>query len=372
MPGEGFVTREAFGIFTRNLNRRIGALEAQRGGAGGGGGAGSMVDRFIFLKDVPSSYSAFALRHVRVNTGETGLEFAEKITISNQAPSSGNNGDIWLQHDVSGGYSAHALLSTIHSDTLAASVVAGDLIYGNATPKWARLAKGTDGNFLKMVSGYPAWAVHGLSYSDVGAAASGHNHSGVYEPVIAGGTSAQYYRGDKSWQTLNQAAIAGLLATDHPTFDYADFGTKVAKTTTKCAALYLSATMSDLTDVTPTLVTLDTEGDDPGSNFNTGTHLFTCPVAGYYLVTGIVAYIGVIADKEYRAAVYLNGSNAGSSIFHSSSTNGVYVPISIILKCAVNDTIGLYAYVNCGANTVDVYGGVAARTHMEIHLLSLT
>jgi len=52
----------------------------------------------------------------------------------------------------------HNLLSATHPDTLADSVVAGDLVIGNATPKWARLAKGTDGQFLKLVSGLPAWA----------------------------------------------------------------------------------------------------------------------------------------------------------------------------------------------------------------------
>jgi len=34
-----------------------------------------------------------------------------------------------------------------------------------------------------------------------------HTHSGVYEPVIAAGTTAQYWRGDKSWQTLNTTAV---------------------------------------------------------------------------------------------------------------------------------------------------------------------
>ena len=34
-----------------------------------------------------------------------------------------------------------------------------------------------------------------------------HNHNGVYEPVLSVGTTAQYYRGDKSWQTLNTAAV---------------------------------------------------------------------------------------------------------------------------------------------------------------------
>lgn len=39
-----------------------------------------------------------------------------------------------------------------------------------------------------------------------------------YEAPISAGTTAQYWRGDKSWQTLNQAAIAGLASTDTPTF----------------------------------------------------------------------------------------------------------------------------------------------------------
>jgi hypothetical protein len=39
-----------------------------------------------------------------------------------------------------------------------------------------------------------------------------------YEPTVTGGTAAQYWRGDKSWQTLNQAAVSGLTVTDSPTF----------------------------------------------------------------------------------------------------------------------------------------------------------
>jgi len=36
---------------------------------------------------------------------------------------------------------AHNVLSATHGDTLADSVVRGDILYGNSTPKWARLAK---------------------------------------------------------------------------------------------------------------------------------------------------------------------------------------------------------------------------------------
>jgi hypothetical protein len=57
-----------------------------------------------------------------------------------------------------GAATAHDLLSATHLDTLTASVVAGDLIFGNAAPLWARLGKGTDSQVLTMVAGFPAWA----------------------------------------------------------------------------------------------------------------------------------------------------------------------------------------------------------------------
>ncbi len=40
----------------------------------------------------------------------------------------------------------------------ALSGVAGDIIYASGTDAWARLAKGTNGEFLKLASGIPAWA----------------------------------------------------------------------------------------------------------------------------------------------------------------------------------------------------------------------
>lgn len=44
---------------------------------------------------------------------------------------------------------AHNLLSATHGDTLADNVVRGDILIGNATPKWARLAKGAEGSFVR-------------------------------------------------------------------------------------------------------------------------------------------------------------------------------------------------------------------------------
>ena len=53
---------------------------------------------------------------------------------------------------------AHNLLSASHSDTLSQALIAGDIIIANATPKWSRLAKGTNGQVLKLVAGSPAWS----------------------------------------------------------------------------------------------------------------------------------------------------------------------------------------------------------------------
>ena len=63
----------------------------------------------------------------------------------------------------------HTILSATHSDTLADSIVAGDTLYGNSTPKLARLAKDSDGKFLKMVGGYPAWGDWGWNDGFAGA-----------------------------------------------------------------------------------------------------------------------------------------------------------------------------------------------------------
>lgn len=65
---------------------------------------------------------------------------------------------------------AHNLLATTHGDTLADTVIAGDLLIGNATPKWARLAAGAQYYVLGMGASLPAWAL--LTNNNVDAAAA--------------------------------------------------------------------------------------------------------------------------------------------------------------------------------------------------------
>jgi hypothetical protein len=74
----------------------------------------------------------------------------------------------------------------------------------------------THANLTTTAHGLGASAFHADSYF----ALAGHNHSGVYELVITAGTSAQYWRGDKSWQafptTMTPSAHNLIDTTNHP------------------------------------------------------------------------------------------------------------------------------------------------------------
>lgn len=90
----------------------------------------------------------------------------------------GGANPVWAE--VVGG-SNHDILSATHSDALAASVVLGDVIHGNATPKWARLAGQitTTKKFLSQtgtgaVSAVPSWET--IADGDVPATHSGSAH----------------------------------------------------------------------------------------------------------------------------------------------------------------------------------------------------
>jgi hypothetical protein len=150
-------------------------------------------------------------------------------------------------------------------------------------------------------------------------------------------------------------------------------GTDPVKTNNFCS-VYLGTDQLNLVDATPTLVSLDTEiaGGDPGAAFAVGTYLYTAPVAGRYLVTAAIRFWHIVADKDYGACIYVNGANAFTNFAHSSSAAGLdqlSVPIVAILNLTAGQTVGLWAYVNAGVGTVDVYSG-ATRTFMQIHFLS--
>lgn len=71
---------------------------------------------------------------------------------------------------VGGVTNPHNLLSTTHSDTLAAAVVRGDVIIGNATPAWSRLAVGSAGNMLRSNGTDVSWGTDASALTNIPAA----------------------------------------------------------------------------------------------------------------------------------------------------------------------------------------------------------
>lgn len=137
----------------------------------GGGGGGT----FITLSDCPASYATHGGEFVKVNAGENALEFVASSVAGHGLVSASHtdvtvsapNDDDILRYDTASGKwvcealpaaANHALLSATHSDTLADTVVRGDILVGNSTPKWARLAKGTATYALIMGADEPGWA----------------------------------------------------------------------------------------------------------------------------------------------------------------------------------------------------------------------
>lgn len=71
------------------------------------------------------------------------------------------------------------------AEIAALSNVAGDILYTDATPAWARLAKGTDGHVLKLASGLPTWAAEsgGAGGGFTSVALQVFTSSGTYTPT---------------------------------------------------------------------------------------------------------------------------------------------------------------------------------------------
>jgi hypothetical protein len=104
---------------------------------------------------------------------------------------SGGNG--WdLVGDGGGGGSSHAILSATHTDTDAATAVLGDLISGNATPHWQRVAGNTTATkkYLNQtgngsISAVPVWDV----IADADLPSSIARDSEISLANLAGGTA---------------------------------------------------------------------------------------------------------------------------------------------------------------------------------------
>src|SRR5207249_3834521 len=115
-----------------------------------------------------------------------------------------SNGNI---KQVTGGATAHNLLSTTHADASAGTVARGDVITGQgATPTWSRLALGASGRYLRSDGTDAGWSA--IQASDVPNPAG--DVQGTYAATIVKQAS----------QDFSLAGIyTGVLTGDQQNFD---------------------------------------------------------------------------------------------------------------------------------------------------------
>lgn len=137
----------------------------------------------------------------------------------------------------------------------------------------------------------------------------------------------------------------------------------------KCR-VYLGTMQEDLVDDTVTLLNLDTENYDVGSNFNTTTHKFVTPIPGKYKIIGqiYVESVSAITDSKYICYIYNGAASMASSGVHSSSVKSLTALIVGEFPLAIDDEITLCALAQCGAATTNIDDGTD-RTWVFIKLV---
>jgi len=230
---------------------------------------------------------------------------------------------------------AHALLSTMHSDTLAAAVVRGDLIIGNSTPRWARLPIGVATRVLKSDGVDPSWSQ--VDHTELIGVTPDQHHArlhSLWSPLDHAGsiTDAQHgirtllnahAHGDLSGVTSNQHH-AQLHKDTHKTgggdaFVLADLLDAVARVKVRwntggvdvgarrrlnfINGAYISLTIADDPANEEVDVTVDGITDNPAEGRPSAVAVTSYVIPGVELVS--VGTTGVVSDRVYYEPFYV-------------------------------------------------------------------
>jgi hypothetical protein len=113
----------------------------------------------------------------------------------------------------------------------------------------------------------------------------------------------------------------------------------------------------------------DTELFDTGSNYDTSTHQFTAPVAGFYHFTA-VALIPAYANSAIALRIYQNSTQQlyDQRICGTSGTI-IHCSVTGLLQLSANDTVHVTGVSSSSNTGVDGGQGI---TYFQGHLVSLT
>lgn len=120
---------------------------------GSGGGAGDVVGPAVAVNDNFCAFDGITGKLIKDSgvTTSTFLQAANNLSdLSNDTTARQNLG-------VEIGVDVEAWSANL-DEFSALTAVAGDIIYGNVTPEWTKLAKGSDGEVLTLAGGFPSWA----------------------------------------------------------------------------------------------------------------------------------------------------------------------------------------------------------------------
>jgi hypothetical protein len=241
------------------------------------------------------------------------------------------------------------------SATYPNTVAQGDVIYGSATNVISSLAKDTNATrYLSNTgaSNSPAWAQVALTTGV----------SGIL-PIANGGTNAS------SMATSNGIVKydGTRLVTSTANIDSSNRYINAAQPASQG---YVFSTLTDATgDGTEFTVTYGQEAYDQTTNLNAGTGVFTCPIAGFYLVNFQVC-LGDIGAAHTSGSLILDLASGFGSVsevftfnpFIISISGQATVNINSVFKMQASGTITGKISVTGGTKTVDVLGIVGGRS----------
>ena len=174
----------------------------------------------------------------------------------------------------------------------------------------------TTGHFLKATSATTfGFAAHGLTYTDVGAAASGHNHSGVYEPANANIQSHISSTSNPHSVTKSQVGLGSVENTALSTWT----GSTNITTLGTIATGVWNGTAIGYTKGGTGLTTLGTAGQSIRVNSGATGYEFYTPSTG----GGSTKYVGTITSATtgtITAATHGCGTSPMVQVYETIST----------------------------------------------------
>ena len=226
---------------------------------------------------------------------------------------------------------SHDLLSATHPDTLVGTVVRGDLVYGNATPKWGRLARGTANYMVSNDGTDVTWSNNGSQLINLNATnlSTGDTPIGRYTTLLAAANT--WSNTSQTWARAQQNTYGWAFSTNGATTvpanaansgwikqsgSYLGIGTDYWMTTDHCTVG---------TNCVPLSVSNNTNRFGILAEFDSATASALLPAA--------IMSIGSDGTRPFMSGVssYAAGSSRGYA-FTATTTDDGTVPSATILS----------------------------------------